>query len=150
MRRRGSWSPGGRGDLAPPDFRPKKRIIGSPSYVLDHPTRYSWSSHIVPLIRFLYRDLGGPEFIHINTYVWHPPYEEPQILKRYDRLSFDVWAGGGRGDALPWPIGDRVEELVWHYPGQPYIDWYIWRRRLFSRARGFEPIPWGTDPMTWH
>ncbi len=145
------WTPGKVGaPLAPPGFVPQRRIIGHAEYIKDHPTRYRFAKHLIPLIRYLYREMGGPTEIHIDTYVWHPPYDEPYILRRYDLLSFDVWGGGGRGDPIGFRKGTRVFDLVWDYPGEPYIDWAIWERRLYSRARNFVPIPWGTNPFTWH
>jgi len=146
------WTPGQEGaPLAPPGFVPNGRIIGARNYILDHPTRYRWQKHVEPLIRYLYREMGGPSQIHINTYVWHPPYNEYEgILKRYDTLSFDVWGPYGRGAELGFDKGQKAVSLVWDYPGEPYIDWYIWQRYLFWRGNDFVPTEYGDDPFSWH
>ena len=55
------WTPGREGTrLAPHGFDKRTRIVGSPNYVLDHPTRYEWEPHVETMIRKLYRELGGP------------------------------------------------------------------------------------------
>jgi hypothetical protein len=146
----GNWHPGHGDSLDPPGFVRQRRVIGSPNYVLDHPTRYGWLNHIDPLIRHLYREMGGPPGIHVNSYVWHPPYNPPAITRRYDRLSFDVWGGGGRGDPVGFEKGQWAFDLIWNYPGQPYINWVIWRRQIRSRRFDFVPGPWGSNPLEWH
>lgn len=135
------WTPGRDGEsLAPPGFKPKKRIVGHPDYVLDHPTRYRWAKHVVPLVRKLYRGLGGASEVHINTYVYHPPYNEKQgILRDYQMYMFDVWNGGGRGDPIDRWKGDAAVSLVWNDPGEPFLWYYIYRGFLYNRRNNFEP-----------
>jgi GH25 family lysozyme M1 (1,4-beta-N-acetylmuramidase) len=146
----GNWHPGHGDSLTPPGFKPKRRVIGSPNYVLDHPTRYRWQRHIEPLIRRLYRELGGPPEIHINTYVFHPPYDPPDITRRHDTLSFDVWGSGGRGRPIGASRGQTAFDLIWNDPGLPWIDWIIWNRTIRWRGDGFTPRPFGEGPFSWH
>lgn len=146
-----AWQPGRPGEpLYPPGFEPKRRIIGSPIYMRNHPTRYRWNNHVEPLIRKIYLQMGGPEVVHINTYVWHPPFDPGIIDFRYDRLSFDTWGGGGRNDPIGQHKGQKVFDLIWNDPGEPYIDWIIWRRTIRIRHEGFRARPFGTDPFSWH
>jgi hypothetical protein len=146
-----AWNPGRKGEpLHPPGFQPKRRIVGSPNYTLNHPTRYRWARHVRPLIRRLYREMGGPEKIHINTYVWHPPFDPGIIDRRYDRLSFDTWGALGRGDPIGFERGQRVFNKIWNDEGEPYIDWIIWRRTIRIRHEGFRPRPFGTNWLSFH
>src|SRR5215203_2196312 len=144
------WHPGMGDSLAPPGFRPKRRVIGSPNYVLDHPTRYRWQKHIEPLIRKLYRRMDGPLGIHINTYLWHPPYDPPDITRRYDTLSFDVWGPRGRGDPIGYKKGQKAFDIIWNDPGLPWIEWIIWQRTIRWRGDDFTPRPFGSNPFSWH
>jgi hypothetical protein len=131
----GGWNPGKRGEpLAPPGFVPQRRIIGHADYVKDHPTRYNLAKHIQPLARKLYRELGGPEQIHINTYIWHPPFNAAaQILRNYQMYMFDVWNGAGRGAPIDFWKGEKAVEVVWNDPGEPFLWYYIWRGLIYNR-----------------
>ena len=147
-----SWTPEVEGSsLVPPGFKRRRRIPGHPNYVLDHPTRYRWVKHVQPMLHALYYELGGPDQIHLNTYVWHPPYNAEQgVTKRYDLYSVDVWGPGGRGDPVGNHMGGKAWRLIWNYPGVPYIDWIIWRAEIRIRAEGLKPRPYGTNAFEWH
>ena len=89
-----AWTPGGHDSLVPPGFSPRAPIPNSPNYVERHPTRYRWRRHVKPLIRKLYREMGGPDETHINTYLDHP--------EDYHRTltSFDAWDPVDAGSTL--------------------------------------------------
>ena len=113
-----AWTPGGHDPLVPPGFDLKEPIPDSPDYVKRHPTRYRWRKHIKPLIRKVYRKMGGPDEIHINTYLDHP-----EGLHR-TLTSFDVWGPGG-GGPIRFAKGERVREIVFDDKGPPIIEWVI-------------------------
>ena len=140
-----AWTPGGNDSLAPPGFRPKAPSKGN--FVQRHPTRYRWSRHVKPLIRKLYREMGGPDEIHINTYVNHPEGFHRTLT------SFDVWGPGGRGDPIGFAKGERVRKLVFRLnndPGLPTIEWAIWQRKIRRRSQNYEPRPFGDEPFEFH
>ena len=142
-----AWTPGGNDSLVPPGFRPRDPIPNSPDYVARHPTRYRWSRHVKPMIRKLYREMGGPDEIHINTYVDHP-----QGFSR-TLTSFDVWGPGGRGDRIGKAKGDRVRRLVFQFhndPGMPTIEWAIWQRQRFGIENDYKPRDFGKNKFTFH
>ena len=97
-----------------------------------------------PLIRKVYRRMGGPDEIHINTYLDHP-----EGLHR-TLTSFDVWGSGGRGDPICFAKGERVREIVFNDPGLPIIEWAIWRRKIRRRSDGYKPHTFGEDAFTFH
>jgi hypothetical protein len=137
------WTPGRKGHpLRPPWHRNAPVIARSPLYVERHPTRYRWRRKIQPLIRRLYREY--PDLIHINTYVDHPEGYHRQLT------SFDVWGLMGRGSPIIREVGDHIFNLIWNDPGEPYIDWIIWQRKIWVRAEGFWPRPFGNNPFEWH
>jgi hypothetical protein len=138
------WTPQRpRHSLKPPGFRPLKPVLSSPIYQQRHPTRYRWRKPIIPLIRTLYRRLGTAN-IHVLTYLDHPEGFHRTLT------SLDVWGGGGRNWPVGHSFGQAAFDLIWNYSGPPYIDWAIWERRIYIRAEGFVPRPFGTDPFTWH
>ena len=138
------WTPGGHDSLVPPGFRSRAPIPNHPNYVERHPTRYRWRKHVKPLIRKLYREMGGPDEIHINTYLDHP-----EDLHR-TLTSFDVWGPGGRGDRIGKAKGDRVRKIVFNDPGLPIIEWAIWQRQRFGIENDYKPRPFGEDEFTFH
>ena len=87
--------------------------------------------------------MGGPDEIHINTYVDHP--------EGYHRTltSFDVWGPKGRNDPIGFAKGQRVFNIVWNDPGEPWIDWAIWNRKIYERPN-FVPRPFGSNSFEWH
>jgi GH25 family lysozyme M1 (1,4-beta-N-acetylmuramidase) len=125
------------GSLVPPGFERVAPIRGSAIYSERHPTRYRFAEHNQPLIRALYRELGGPEVIHINTYLDHP--------EGYHRTldSFDVWGPGGRGDPLPFDVGEEAFKICWEWKGLPNIEWCIYRRKIYSVRNNYLPEPFG-------
>jgi hypothetical protein len=140
-----AWTPGGHDSLVPPGFRPRDPIPDSEDYVLRHPTRYRWRKHVKPLIRKLYGQMGGPDEIHINTYLDHP-----EGLHR-TLTSFDVWGPGGRGvEPIGRDKGQRVFRIAFDDPGLPIIEWAIWRRQVFRIENNYEPRPFGEDAFTFH
>ena len=148
------WNPGGGDSLTPPGFVPKKRVVGSPVYVLNHPTRYRWAKHIVPCLKMIYREMGGPDVIHIDTYVWHPPYNpDQQILRDYQMYMADFWNPGGRGDPIDRWKGERIINLAWNDPGEPILWYYIWRGVIHNRfVDDFAPRFFASpnDPFNYH
>lgn len=147
------WRPGQSDPLAPPGFRPLPVMTGD--YMHMHPTRYGWEAHVIPLIRKLYRQMGGPDEIHINTYYDHPPDEQSPRrwpLDFYSRLSLDVWGGGGRNDPIGKAKGQKAFDIIWNDQNRPYIDWIIWQRKMYWRDSGVwpEPQPYGKNPFSWH
>ena len=139
-----AWTPGGHDSLVPPGFDSKAPIPDSPDYVKRHPTRYRWRKHVKLLIRKVYREMSGPDEIHINTYLDHP-----EGLHR-TLTSFDVWGPGGRGDPIGFAKGERVGEIVFNDEGLPIIEWAIWQRKIRRRADGYKPHPFGNDKFTFH
>ena len=139
-----AWTPGGHDSLVPPGFNPRAPIPNSPNYVDRHPTRYRWRKHVKPLIRKLYREMGGPDEIHINTYLDHP--------EDYHRTltSFDVWGARGRGFAIGSAKGERVRKLVFNDPGLPIIEWAIWQRQRFGIENDYKPRPFGDYEFEFH
>jgi hypothetical protein len=141
-----AWTPGGNDSLVPPGFN-AKAPQRTGSFVERHPTRYRWSRHVKPMIRKLYREMGGPDEIHINTYVDHP-----QNFSR-TLTSFDVWGPGGRGDRIGKAKGDRVRRLVFQFhndPGMPTIEWAIWQRQRFGIENDYKPRDFGDTPFEFH
>jgi hypothetical protein len=139
-----NWTPGGNDSLVPPGFHPRQPNLSSPVYQVRHPTRYRWRTHIKPLIRKLYRQMGGPDEIHINTYVDHPETFHRTLT------SFDVWGPKGRNDPIGPAKGQRVFDIVWNDPGLPWIDWAIWQRTIYVRAEDFVPRRFGDNAFEWH
>jgi hypothetical protein len=109
-----------------------------------HPTRYRWRKHVKPLIRKLYREMGGPDEIHINTYLDHPEGFHRTLT------SFDVWGPRGRGFAIGFEKGERVRKIVFSDPGLPIIDWAIWQRTIRRRSQNYDPRPFGDEPFEFH
>jgi hypothetical protein len=139
------WTPGKKSSsLTPPGFNPRAPIRGAWSYQDRHPTRYRWAKHVRPMVHKLYREMGGPDVIHCNTYVDHP--------EGYHRTltSVDVWGPDGRNDPIGFDRGQRAFNLIWNDPGDPLIDWIIWRRTIRIRAEGFVARPFGDEPFEWH
>ena len=142
-----AWTPGGHDSLVPPGFNPKAPIPNSHDYVKRHPTRYRWRKHVKPLIRKLYREMGGPDEIHINTYLDHPEGDHRTLT------SFDVWGPRGRGFTIGREKGERVRKLVFRLnndPGLPTIEWAIWQRTIRRRSQNYDPRPFGDEPFEFH
>ena len=138
-----AWTPGGNDSLAPPGFTPQApQRTGS--FVERHPTRYRWSRHVKPMIRKLYREMGGPDEIHINTYLDHPEGHHRTLT------SFDVWGPRGRGFEIGSAKGERVRKIVFNDPGLPIIEWAIWQRQRFGIENDYKPRPFGEDAFTFH
>ena len=137
------WHPGQGDPLRPPGFEPLEPVPSSSSYVARHPTRYTWREDIEELIRRIYRTFGGPKRLHINTY-----YDHPEGWWR-TRTSFDVWGPEGRGDPIGRDLGQRVLDHVFFDPNPPWIDWCIWQRRMWTKAKGVWE-PFGSNPFEWH
>ena len=109
-----AWTPGNKSaSLVPPGFNPRPPIPGAPSYQDRHPTLYRWAKHVKPMIHKLYREMGGPSQIHVNTYLDHPEGFHRTLT------SLDVWGGGGRNDPIGHAKGQRAFNLIWNDPGLP-------------------------------
>jgi hypothetical protein len=139
-----AWTPGGNDSLVPPGFNPRAPIPHSPNYVDRHPTRYRWRKYVKPLIRKLYREMGGPDEIHINTYLDHPEGWHRTLT------SFDVWGPGGRGFRIGFEKGERVRKIVFNDPGLPIIEWAIWQRQRFGIENDYKPRHFGKNAFTYH
>ena len=141
------WHPGHGAPLHPPGFVPQRPIAGSFSYVQRHPTRYEWRGDVEDYIRKIYRRYGGPEGIHINTYVCHPEARKPSIACR-DTVSYDIWGPEGRGDSIGHDKGQKIYRWLVDDNGPPSIAWIIWNRHiLIPPGRSH---PYGSDPFSWH
>ena len=141
-----AWNPGGNDSLAPPGFTPKAPQRPG-NFLQRHPTRYRWNRHVKPMIRKLYREMGGPDEIHINTYVDHPQGDHRTLT------SIDVWGAGGRGVPIGKDKGDRVRRKVFQFhndPGMPTIEWAIWDRKIRRRHQKYRPRDFGTNEFTFH
>ncbi len=128
--------------VVPPGFRPLP--VKSGSYLNRHPTRYEWRSDIEGLIKRIYSRWPN---VHINTYVQHPGNDDGKWAR--DTIAFDVWGNGGRGSRLPVDIGNAICDYVFYDPNPPWIDWYIWQQRMWTRASGMW-VPYGEDEFSWH
>jgi hypothetical protein len=99
---------------------------------------------VKPMIHKLYREMGGPSQIHVNTYLDHPEGFHRTLT------SLDVWGGDGRNDPIGHAKGQRAFNLIWNDPGLPLIDWIIWERRIRIRSEGFAPKPFGSTEFEFH
>jgi hypothetical protein len=99
---------------------------------------------VKPMIHKLYREMGGPSQIHVNTYLDHPEDFHRTLT------SLDVWGGGGRNDPIGHAKGQRAFNLIWNDPGLPLIDWIIWERRIRIRSERFVPKPFGNTEFEFH
>ncbi len=124
--------------LAPDGFRPPPVRAGN--YQDRHPTRYTFRPDVTDLVRRIYKRIPG---LHINTYVDHP--------EGWGRTldSFDCWAEDGRNFPVGFGRGGAVADYVFYTPTAPFIEWYIWRRRMYLHSTGAWQ-PFGTDPFSWH
>lgn len=156
------WHPGAGDPLRPPEFGtpahpgPLRPIPNSLSYQERHPTRYQWRDDIADYIREIYRRFGGEgrrPSIHINTYVCHPEHPNPSIACR-DTVSYDIWGEEGRNDPIGLDRGQKIFRFLFDDPGEPFIAWIIWNRRIWIRGdpgvdgTGFSPF--GFNPFTFH
>ena len=121
-------------ELAPPDFEPRAPRPGN--YQDRHPTRYFWETPVEGVVRKLYREFGR-NHIHVSTYVEHPEGWG------WDTTSFDVWGPKGRNDPIDPDVGQAVVESVVNDPFPPWIEWYIWRERIYTRTSGYRPEHFG-------
>ena len=99
------------------------------------------------MIRKLYREMGGPDEIHINTYVDHPEGFHRTLT------SFDVWGPRGRGNPIGKAKGDRVRKKVFQLnndPGLPTIEWAIWDRKIRRLSQNYEPKDFGDNRFEFH
>jgi hypothetical protein len=126
-------------------------------YLEDHPTTFAWNQEVGQVVSRL--QAAYPYKTYINTYVWHPPYDEAAgILRDYQAQSFDVWGGGCkrgiytgfRGKPLRRRLGKKIfKELFRGEYGGPGIAWIIYNGKMWVRGEGFQPAPAGaadSDP----
>lgn len=110
------------------------------NYQQRHPTRYTWRSDVEGWARYLVQNYD----VWCNTY-----WDHPENYWR-DEDSFDVWGPGGRNDPLDWSVGDTVFNKLFNAKGAPYIEWIIWRRRIYGKWNGWKGQPFGTNAFEWH
>lgn len=108
------------------------------SYADDHPTHFDWTNRVRAVVRRVQRH--HPWQTYINTYVDHPPGFGAWPYRFYDRVSLDVWGGGGtsaetytgyRGKPLPKALGDEMFDELFYAKSGPLIDWIIWQGRMW-------------------
>lgn len=123
--------------------------VGVDSYIDDHPTHWDW---LAPVARAVNRVQGKlPYQTWAGSYVWHPPYDPPNITIRYDALSADLWGGGlwngkyagYRGKPIGFEVGQEAFRALWRDPYGPLIHWIIWNNGMWIRGRGWSAAPWG-------
>lgn len=130
------------------------------SYIDDHPTNFNWRSDVQGVVNRVQKK--WPWKTYINTYWWHPPYNPPAIVERFDSRSFDVWGGGGtgqgsysgyRGKPLPVELGKQIFDFIFNNPNPPNINWTIYRGRMWwnpvTGGHGWQASPPGpadSDP----
>jgi len=102
-----------------------------------------WRPDVEGLIRRLYRHLGKG-VVHFNTY-----YDHPEGWA-WDTASFDGWGPKGRNDPIAWDVGDEIVRFIMNDPNPPWVEWYIWRRRIHTRSEGFVGRAWGSNPFEYH
>jgi hypothetical protein len=64
-------------------------------------------------------------------------------------VSFDIWGFAGRGDKLDASLGNQVFQTLFDDPNLLNIWWTAWQGRMWTRAGGWGPAPWGppdSDP----
>jgi hypothetical protein len=105
-------------------------------YLEDHPTHFNFTKRVQGRVNAVQRRFPWKTFC--NSYWDHPP--DTQVPRRwppgfYDRVSFDVWGGGGsseatysgyRGKPLPKELGDKIFNQLFYANSGPAIDWIIW------------------------
>lgn len=112
-------------------------------YVKKHPTNYIWRADIERLTHRLVNMDPFYKKIWVNTYVVHPP-GVPLPLR--DKLSFDVWGFGGRGDPLDVNLGWQVRRVLFNDPNLPNINWIIWQGRMWFRFGNPQKSPAPAGP----
>ncbi len=113
------------------------------SYISDHPTSFSWRDDVAKMVNRV--QAKWPYKTFVNTYFWHPPYDPPDITRRYDAQSFDVWGGGlsngaytgFRGKPLPDALHEDIFNFLFNYPNKPDIDWLLTNGWMWSRWSGW-------------
>ncbi len=123
------------------------------SYISDYPTHFDWRQDVEYLVRKYEAEFPWKTFI--NTYKNHPPL----FGRKYEFVSFDVWAGGldrygqytgYRGKALDPTLGERIFWRIFNDPDGPPIYWIIYKNRMWVRGQGWQPAPSGpadSDPQ---
>jgi hypothetical protein len=127
------------------------------SYIDDHPTTFAWTPEVRQVVARI--QAAHPWKTYINTYVWHPPYDEQSgVLRDYQAQTLDVWGGGTRrglyqgyrGKPLPKRLGRRIFGELWRGDhGGPLIAWIIYDGKMWIRGVGWVPAPAGaadSDP----
>ncbi len=125
------------------------------SYQDQHPTHFNWRPDVARLVRKY--QARFPWQTYACTYHWHPPYDPPNITRRYDAVSVDFWGGGFingtytgyRGKPIPRALGHRLFDLIWDDDEPPPIYWIIWDDDMWVRGRGWMPAPYGPPDSDW-
>ena len=127
-----------------PGYVPWKEPKSSGTYTERYPTHFSFA----PAVERVARDVVNRFDVSVNTYYLHPP-PAPQ----YERVSLDVWARAGRGHRLDPTVGQKVFDYLFSLPGEPDIEWAIYRGSIWQRGKGWGPSPSGpadSDPRHDH
>ena len=125
------------------------------SYPEIHLTHFNWRRDVHDVVKWVQHK--HPWQTYINTYLWHPLYDPPDITKQYDSVSFDVWGGGVvngiyrgyRGKPLPMMFGKQIKNELMNKPGPEKISWLIHGGKMWVRGEGWQPAPPGppdSDP----
>lgn len=116
--------------------------LGDGSYVDLHPSRWDtvWRSDIEALARKMVDKYGCTA----NTYWWHPPE------LGLDSVSVDFWGKGGRGDWIPYEMGQAIFEEIFNDPNPPWIRYCIWQGTMYGAWNNWQGEPYGADEFSYH
>jgi len=105
------------------------------------PTTHEWRPDVRRVVHEVLNHVPG---VTANTYTDHP-----QLLfklfpsVRWDLLSVDFWAEGGRGHALDEHRARSALRYQFNRPGRPLIRHLIFQHRLWTRWGGWSV--WAPD-----
>ena len=110
--------------------------IGDGSYLDLHPTRFSWTTQVEAVARYLVDNYD----CSVNTYVDHPPGWG------LDSVSLDIWGPGGRGDQVN-DSGDAGFWDIFNNGEPPWIRWCIRDGYIWDDYYGWR-VYWDNDPWS--
>lgn len=127
-----------------PGYVPWQEPKNSGSYIDMFPTHYDLRADVEEVAREVVEKFN----VSVNTYWKHPPVTG----RKFEFVSFDVWAPGGRGYSLDPEVGRQVWNYLWNRPG---IAWYygIYLGRRWNRFNGWDSNlngPPGSDAEHMH
>lgn len=132
--------------LGPPQ-EPRKRAIPNGTWLERHPTRYGFDPDVRALVDTLFRNFTD---ISINTYLDHPEGWTAKLGYDTEARSIDVWHRKGRGVPILPHKGQRIVDFIFNDPNPPYVNWCIWRGKIWSRSAGGTWEPWEDDGTGLH